>query len=66
METFEKGITSGVIDQSDLNDLNKMRESIGFEERKTPIERPGMMGGMGDEEGGLNGAASDGSPAKDE
>ena len=42
METFEKGISSGIIDQSDLNDLNKMRDSIGFEERDTPIARQGF------------------------
>ena len=42
MNTFEKGINSGIIDQGDLNDLNKMRDSIGFEERQEPIEKPGM------------------------
>lgn len=39
MNTFEKGINSGIIDQGDLNDLNKMRDAIGFEERETPIEK---------------------------
>lgn len=55
METFEKGINSGIIDQSDLNDLNKMRDSIGFEERDKPIERLDPMGGNesdGDEPSG--------------
>lgn len=43
MNTFEKGINVGIIDQQDLNDLNKMRDSIGFEERETPIERESLM-----------------------
>lgn len=52
METFEKGVNVGIIDQGDLNDLNKMRDAIGFDERTTPIERqmPGMGGGF-DEDG---------------
>lgn len=49
METYEKGINSGIIDQADLNDLNKMRDSIGFDERDTPIERPGLGGGLDDQ-----------------
>lgn len=54
METFDKGITAGIIDQGDLNDLNKMRDAIGFEERDQPIQKQGldMTGFSGDEEDG--------------
>lgn len=58
MAMFEQGINSGIIDQNDLNDLNKMRDTIGFEPRDTIIEKP-MMPGMGlpgDEDGGAPGA----------
>lgn len=40
MNMFEKGITSGIIDTADLNDLNQMRESINFTERDEVIETP--------------------------
>ena len=50
MDVFEKGIASGIIDQGDLNDLNKMRDSIGFDERNKPIERLDGMGGTGEGE----------------
>lgn len=40
MNTFEKGINTGIIDPNDLNDLNKMRDSINFDERNTPIQKP--------------------------
>lgn len=40
MEVYEKGINTGIIDQNDLNDLNKMRDTIGFEPRDTIIEPP--------------------------
>lgn len=53
METFEKGVNIGIIDQQDLNDLNKMRETIGFETRDKPIERPNPLGAFG-EEGGVD------------
>lgn len=60
MATFEQGINSGIIDQQDLNDLNKMRESIGFDERDAPIERLNPMGEPdGDEGGGDNGGGED-------
>lgn len=51
MEVFEKGITAGIIDQNDLNDLNKMRDTIGFEPRDTIIEQPLPAFGMGTEIG---------------
>jgi hypothetical protein len=44
MNTYEKGINTGIIDQGDLNDLNKMRDSIGFDERTKPIENPSAIG----------------------
>jgi hypothetical protein len=31
MEMYEKGINTGVIDSTDLNDLNQMRDAIGFQ-----------------------------------
>lgn len=40
MEVFEKGINNGIIDTNDIQDLNKMRDTIGFEERSTPIPKP--------------------------
>lgn len=45
MQVFEQGITAGVIDQTDLNDLNKMRDSIGFDEVTKPIEKIEAMPG---------------------
>lgn len=33
MEVFEKGINTGIIDTNDLQDLNKMRETIGFDKK---------------------------------
>jgi hypothetical protein len=77
METFERGINAGVIDQGDLNDLNQMRDSIGFSERTTPIDRMGITpvgediapgdaaGGDPESETGQSGgddAKSDGAP----
>jgi hypothetical protein len=37
---WESAITNGVIDTNDLQDLNRMRETLGFAERETPIEKP--------------------------
>jgi hypothetical protein len=53
METFDKGITAGIIDTNDLNDLNKMRDTIGFEPRETPIvkEDPFGLGAVDPETG---------------
>lgn len=54
MQMFETGINAGIIDQQELNDLNKMRESIGFEPRETIIEKPNPMGAMmGEDEEGI-------------
>jgi hypothetical protein len=53
MEMYEKGITNGIIDTNDLNDLNKMRETIGFDERETVIEKPmeqGLFGNINEDE----------------
>lgn len=46
MDMYEKGITNGIIDSNDLADLNKMRETIGFEERKTPVPPQSPFGGF--------------------
>lgn len=51
MTVYEQAINQGVIDPNDLNDLNKMRETIGFEERETPIKKPDMFGDVGGEPG---------------
>jgi hypothetical protein len=45
MEVFEKAINSGIVDSQDLNDLNQMRDSIGFDPRETPIAKQGGLGG---------------------
>jgi hypothetical protein len=42
MEVYDKGIANGIIDQGDVNDLNKMRDSIGFDELDHPIQRQGF------------------------
>lgn len=61
MVTFEQGINSGIIDQQDLNDLNKMRESIGFEPCEKVIERLNPMGEPDGDEGGAGSDAGGGS-----
>lgn len=50
--TYTSGIADGYIDNQDLKDLNKMRETAGFEPRTKPIEKvdPFGMGGMPGEE----------------
>lgn len=48
MEVFEKGITAGLIDANDLNDLNQMRETINFQPRDKIIEKMPIFG-MGTE-----------------
>ena len=40
MTMFATAIDKGVVDTGDLADLNKMRESMGFEPRTQPIEKP--------------------------
>ena len=50
-DMYEKGINMGIIDQNDLNDLNKMRETIGFEPREEIIEKP-LIPGIGFDENG--------------
>lgn len=44
MNMFTEGINNGIIDQGEMNDLNKMRDTAGFEPRTTPIEKPDMFG----------------------
>lgn len=71
MSCFETGINAGIIDGNDLNDLNKMREAMGFEPRDKIIEKPDPLGleedGTGDETdpakksaGGKDGGDDDG------
>jgi hypothetical protein len=51
-EMFATACTAGIVDQNDLGDLNKMRETLGFEARTTPILKPvapPMPGAFGDE-----------------
>ncbi len=43
MAVYAQGIETGVIDANDLNDLNKMRDTLGFEPRDTIIEKPDPM-----------------------
>lgn len=67
-EMFEKGVNIGIIDSDDLNDLNQMRDTLGFEPRTEPIQKP-LMGGMfGEEEPELdeNGMPIPVPPGKDE
>jgi hypothetical protein len=47
MEMYEKGINAGIIDTNDLADLNKMRETLGFDEREKIIEKPMEQGLFG-------------------
>ncbi len=60
MDMFVAGVNGGIIDANDLNDLNKMRETMGFEPRDKIIEKPelnqpGMDGENGTKDGGLDG-----------
>lgn len=43
-EMFEKAIDNGIVDTNDMNDLNKMRDTLGFEPRETPIQKPDPFG----------------------
>jgi len=38
--TWQTAVNMGAIDMNDINDLNKIREGLGFEPRKTPIQKP--------------------------
>lgn len=40
METIEKAVNVGAVDMNDLEDLNKVRDKIGFEARDEIIEKP--------------------------
>lgn len=46
---YDKAITAGIIDINDLEDLNRMRTTIGFTERDTPIEKVNLFADMQDE-----------------
>lgn len=62
MAMFEQGINAGVIDQGDLNDLNKMRDSIGFDERDKPIDKVDPMTGLTAEESAAQGDGGNDEP----
>lgn len=68
MDVFEKGINAGIIDQADLNDLNQMRETINFDPREKPIEKPMPVlgGGFGDALGGSEPGSTPGAKADKE
>jgi hypothetical protein len=40
INVIEKAVNIGAIDMSDMNDLNKVRDKIGFDARDTPIQNP--------------------------
>lgn len=54
MEMYERGINMGVIDANDLGDLNKMRETMGFNATEKIIEKPMMPGEQQGQESGLS------------
>lgn len=54
---LEQGVNMGAIDMNDLNDLNKVREILGFESRDKIIEQPDMFG---EEDAGENEGDDDG------
>lgn len=71
-EMFSAGIQDGYIDTQDMNDLNKMRDTMGFEERETPIALPVEPGvdEFGEpiepgEEDGTDGERDDEQPTKE-
>lgn len=56
MKVVEMGVNCGVIDPTDLKDLNQVRDKIGYEARTTPIRtEEDMMGPEDDEDGGPEG-----------
>lgn len=40
MKMYSDGVTAGIIDVNDLDDLNKMRETMGFSRRETAVNNP--------------------------
>ena len=58
MNVIEKAINSGVIDQTDIEDLNTSRDKIGYKARTEPIQRPGILGGENND--GLFGSDEEG------
>lgn len=49
LSSYEKAVNMGAIDMNDLNDLNKVRETLGFQERSEPIPREVVPGQEGTE-----------------
>jgi hypothetical protein len=43
IDILEKAVNMGVVDVTDLNDLNSIRSKIRMEPRKTPIVQPGGL-----------------------
>jgi aldehyde:ferredoxin oxidoreductase len=52
---YMNGINSGIIDANDLNDLNKMRDTMGFDPVESIIEKP--MSPLDEENGIMEGPA---------
>lgn len=50
LSSMEKAVNIGAIDMNDVNDLNKIRDKVGFEPRTTPIERPMDMMNQGEQD----------------
>ena len=46
MEVVERAVNVGAVDMNDLNDLNQVRDKIGFEPRKEVIEKSGPLGDL--------------------
>lgn len=42
MACYETAVNMGAIDMNNLQDLNKIRDTIGFEELEEPIQQPGF------------------------
>jgi hypothetical protein len=47
---WESAISNGVIDTNDLQDLNRMRQTLGFSEREKPMERAAPVAEGGEDE----------------
>lgn len=47
---LEKAVNMGAIDMTDMNDLNVIRDKLGFEPRTSPVERPDVGEMFGEEE----------------
>jgi hypothetical protein len=59
MVMFEKAINNGIVDPTDLEDLNKMRGVIGFSERKAPEQTTSTDGIPENASGEMSGIGSE-------